>query len=102
MGLRFEASGVKGANRVTIESVSDEDPGSDIKHVRIRVTPRTGEIPTMPFFPEGMVYTDRNGLKYTILAAQVNEIGPVGGEQSIWVYDYLAAIGAHRMLGLQA
>lgn len=101
MGLSFEASGVKGANRVTIEAVSDDDPGSSVKHVRIRVTPRTGEIPTMPFFPEGMVYTDRMGSKYTILAAQVVEVGPPGGEQSIWVYDYLAAIGAHRLSGLQ-
>jgi hypothetical protein len=101
MGLRLEASGVKGANSVTVEAVDDDDPKSDVRHVRIRVRGRNGEIPTMPFFPEGMVYTDRTGGKYTILAARVTEVGPPGGEQSIWVYDYLAAIGAHRLSGLQ-
>lgn len=101
MSWRLEASGAKGANRVTIQPVSDDPPDSEIRHVRIRVTPRIGELPTMPFFPEGVVYTDRAGTKYTIIAAQVTEIGPDDGEHSIWAYDYLAAIGSHRMIGLQ-
>lgn len=99
MSWRIEASGAKGANRVTIEPVSDDNPDGEIKHVRIRVTPRTGELPTMPFFPEGMVYTDRIGMKYTILSSRVCEVGPDDGDRSIWIYDYLAAMGAHTLTG---
>lgn len=99
MSWHIETSGARGANRVTIDPVSDDDPRSEIRHVCIRVTPRIGELPTMPFFPEGMVYTDRTGVKYTILAARVQEVGPDDGERSIWIYEYLAAIGAHSLTG---
>ena len=99
MSWRIEASGAKGANRVTIEPVSDDSSDSEVKHVRIRVAPRIGEHPTMPFIPDGMVYTDRFGMKYTILVGQITEIGPDDGERSIWVHDYLAAIGAHTLTG---
>src|SRR5690606_18651125 len=99
MAWRREASGVRGANRVTIEPVMDDSPDSEIRHVRIRVTPRVGELPTMPLFPEGVIYVDRTGLKYTILSHEVREVGPDSGEHSIWIYDYLAVIGAHRLTG---
>lgn len=99
MGWRIEASGACGANRIIIEPVSDDSPDSEIRHVRIRVTPRTGELPSLPFFPEGMVYTDRTGVKYTILSSQVREVGADDGERSIWIYDYLAALGAHTLTG---
>ena len=99
---RLEARGGKGCeNFVVIQPVTDDDPYSDVKHVRIRVTPLGQRWqPTMPFFPEGMVYTDRNGLKYTIITSMITEIGPPDGEHSMWVYDYLAVIGAHRLIGV--
>lgn len=98
----LESSGAYGGNLVVIDYVSDDPSDSDVRHVRIQVKPRVGEIPTLPFFPEGMIYVDRTGQKYTILRAQMVEKGEVGGERSIWLYEYLAAVGAHHLIGLQA
>ncbi len=102
MAWRLEASGGKGsANLIVIEPVSDNGPEDPVQHVHIRVSPRCGrDHPTMPLFPDGTIYQDRSGLKYTILSGIVVEKGPDDGESSLWVYDYLAAIGAHRLTGL--
>lgn len=102
MSWRLEASGGGGsANLVVIQPVQDDDPEREIRHVRIRVSPRPGrEHPTLPLFPDGFVYRDRTGLKYTIISGEISEIGPDDGESSIWVYDYLAVIGAHRLIGI--
>jgi hypothetical protein len=84
-----------------IEPVSDDDPFSEIQQVHIRVSPKGGrDHPTMPLFPDGMIYQDRLGVKYTILSGVMMEIGTSDGESSIWVHDYLAAFGAHRLIGM--
>ena len=103
MSWRMEASGGKGsANLVVIRPVNDNDPFSETQHVHIRVSPKGGrDHPTMPLFPDGMVYQDRAGTKYTILSGVMKEVGPDDGESSLWIYDYLAAIGAHRLSGLR-
>lgn len=99
MSWLLEASGAKGANKVIIEPIdSPAGPG----HVRIRIKPLSGEHPTMPMIPRGMVYRSRNGVEYTILNGVVVEIGPEDGESSFWVYDYLALIGAHTLTGLHS
>lgn len=102
MSWRIEASGGKGsANLVVIRPMHDDDPESEIRHVNIRVSPRCGrDHPTMPLFLDGMIYEDRTGVKYTILSGVLREMGPDDGESSIWVYDYLAVIGAHRLIGI--
>lgn len=102
MGFRIEASGFTGENQVVIEPIADDDPSSEIRRVRIQVKATVKELPTLPFFPEGMVYTDRMGLKYTILQAQVTERGSDDGESSMWIYEYLAVVGAYSLTGPQA
>lgn len=99
MGFRIEASGMTGQNQVVIEPITDDDPSNEIRRVRIQVKPTVGELPTLPFFPEGRVYTDRLGVKYTILQAQVTEFGSDDGESSMWIYEYLAVIGAYSLTG---
>lgn len=93
MSWRLEASGATGANKVTIEPIQEG-------HVRIRVTARNGEHPTMQILPRGTIYRSRNGVEYTILNAVVEEVGPEDGEASFWAHDYLALIGAHTLMGL--
>jgi len=102
MAWRLEASGGMGSgNQVVIEPATDNDPESEIQYVRIRVRPMGGrEFPTMPLFPDGLVYQDRNGIPYTIVTGRVVEKGGDDGESSLWIYDYLAAIGAHTLIGL--
>lgn len=99
MSWRLEASGASGANRVTIKPIESKESG--VGHVRIRVTSTNGEHPTMPVYPRGTIYRSRNGVEYTILNVVVTELGPEDGESSFWVHDYLAAIGAHTLTGLQ-
>jgi hypothetical protein len=98
MSWRLEASGAKGANKVTIEPIESGDP--EQTRVRIRVTSLNGEHPTMPIYPRGTVYRDRNGVDYTILNLVVREMGPDDGETSFWMHDYLALLGAHNLVGL--
>jgi hypothetical protein len=95
---RLEASGAKGTNQITIEPI--ETVNSEHPHVRIRVASLNGEHPTMPIFPRGTIYRDRNEVQYTILNHVVAELGPVDGEMSFWIYDYLAMIGAHALVEL--
>lgn len=101
MSWKLEANGIDGRNLVIIEPVIDDGPADEIRHVRIKVTPQAGgEKPTLPFFPPGAVYRDRSGTKYTILATEVYEVGPDDGEGSMWGYQYLAALGVHRLADL--
>ncbi|MGW2082898.1 hypothetical protein ACWCOW_39420 [Streptomyces sp. NPDC001939] len=87
---------------MTIRPAPKDDSDSKFSFVHLHVTPRLGhEMPTLPLFPEGRVYTDRTGVQYTVLAVRVVEHGH-DGEQSIWCYDYLAAIGSHRLSELRA
>jgi hypothetical protein len=98
---RLEATGAKSVNEITIEPVRSPD-GSGYAHVRIQVRALNGEHPTMPLYPSGTIYRDRNGVDYTILGAVVAEVGPDDGETSFWRHEYLARIGAHTLSGLHS
>ncbi|MCP9209679.1 hypothetical protein [Streptomyces cucumeris] len=87
---------------IVIVPVEDDDPHQEIRRVRIRVSPKGGrDHPSLPLLQKGMLYRDRTGVKYTILAAMVCESGIDDGEPSIWTYDYLAAIGVHALTGVE-
>lgn len=96
MTWRIEASGGTGsANLVVIQSVTDDDPYDPVRHVLIRISPKAGrELPSMPLFPVGSIYRDRDGMAYRIREATVIETGSPDGEHSMWSYEYLAAYSA--------
>lgn len=101
MTWRIEASGGTGsANLVVIQPVTDDEPGSEIRHAIITVSPKGGrDHPSLPIFPEGYVYRDRLDMAYTILRSSIVESGPYDGEHSMWSYEYLAAFSAVAPIG---
>lgn len=103
MTWRLEASGGTGsANFVVIRPVEDDEPGSEVRHAIITVSPKGGrDHPTLPMFPAGHVYRDRMGMAYEILQATIVESGTDDGEHSTWRYEYLAAFSAVVPIGLK-
>lgn len=101
MTWRIEASGGTGsANLVVIRPVSDDEPGEEIRHAILTVSPKAGkDIPTMPLFPVGYTYRDRLGMAYRILEGAVVETGSDDGEHSMWRYEYLVAFSAIVPIG---
>jgi hypothetical protein len=102
MTWRLESSFGGGAgDLLVIQPVTDDDPTSEVRHVRIRVTPGGNRwMPAIPHWTDGHVYVDRNKIPYTIITSETIEFGRPDGENSILIYDYLAAIGRHTILGM--
>lgn len=95
MTWHLMASGSK--NDISIKPLKGNDPEGGVAFVSIRITPPAGvDHATLPILPKGTVYRDRNGVPYTILSLEVSEAG-CDDEGSIWIYEYMAVIGAHRL-----